>query len=83
MQLVALSLTAAITFTGFSLDAHAATSDKVTKVMPQAGITYALGNNQVSLSNLQQSIDEEKAEEESIQILTQRHHQPVQLQLME
>ncbi len=65
MQLVALSLTAAITFTGFSLDAHAATSDKVTKVMPQAGITYALGNNQVSLSNLQQSIDEEKAEEES------------------
>ncbi len=65
MQLAALSLTAAITFTGFSLDAHAATSDKVTKVMPQAGITYALGNNQVSLSNLQQSIDEEKAEEES------------------
>ena len=56
MQLVALSVTAAITFLGSSVDTFAASDNKVTSVMPQAGITYALGNNQVSLSNLQQSV---------------------------
>jgi hypothetical protein len=53
-QLMALSVVAAITFSSLSIDAYAS-SNKVTSVLPQAGITYALGNNQVSLSNLQQS----------------------------
>ena len=65
MQLVAFSVTAAITFSSFSIDAFAATNNKVTSVMPQAGITYALGNNQVSLSSLQESVELEKSESES------------------
>ena len=64
MQLIAYSVTAAITFSSFSIDAFAA-SNKVTSVMPQAGITYALGNNQVSLSSLQQSVELENSESES------------------
>ncbi len=65
MQLVAFSVTAAITFSSFSIDAFAANNNKVTSVMPQAGITYALGNNQVSLSSLQESVELEKSESES------------------
>ena len=65
MQLMALSVTAAITFSSFSIDAFAANNNKVTSVMPQAGITYALGNNQVSLSSLQESVEAEKSESES------------------
>ncbi|WP_029231956.1 C40 family peptidase [Butyrivibrio sp. VCB2006] len=65
MQLVALSFTAAITFLGSNIDAYAATNNKVTSVMPQAGITYALGNNQVSLSTLQQSVAADKAQAET------------------
>ena len=66
MQLVALSVTAAITFLGSSVDTYAASnSSKVTSVMPQAGITYALGNNQVSLSNLQQSVDTQKSQSDN------------------
>ena len=63
MQLIALSVTAAITFSSFSIDVAA--SDKVTSVMPQAGITYALGNSQVSLSSLQKSVEAENSESES------------------
>ncbi len=55
-QLVMFSLTAAITFSSFSIDAFAA-SNKASSVMPQAGITYALGNKQVSLSSLQQAAE--------------------------
>ena len=57
MQLMAFSVTAAITFSSFSIDAFAANNNKVTSVMPQAGISYALGNNQVSLSSLQESVE--------------------------
>ena len=64
MQFAALAMTAAVTFTNFSIDAYAS-SNKVTSVLPQAGITYALGSNQVSLSNLQETVETEKAEEES------------------
>jgi len=64
MQFAALAMTAAVTFTNFSIDANAS-SNKVTSVLPQAGITYALGNNQVSLSNLQETVETEKVEEES------------------
>ena len=64
MQLVALGATAAITFSSLSIDAFAS-SNKVTSVLPQAGITYALGSNQVSLSTLQHSANEEASEEES------------------
>ena len=63
-QLMALSVVAAITFSSLSIDAYAS-SNKVTSVLPQAGITYALGNNQVSLSNLQQSASEETSDAES------------------
>ena len=63
-QLMALSVVAAITFSSLSIDAYAS-SNKVTSVLPQAGITYALGNNQVSLSNLQQAASEETSEAES------------------
>ena len=56
-QLAMFSLTAAITFSSFSIDAFAATGNKVSSVMPQAGITYALGNKQVSLSSLQQAAE--------------------------
>ena len=65
MQLMAMSVTAAITFSSFSVDAFAANNNKVTSVMPQAGITYALGNSQVSLSSLQESVEAEKSESES------------------
>ena len=68
MQLLALSVTAAITFLGSNIDAFAASntsSNKVTSVMPQAGITYALGSNQVSLSNLQQSVEASKTQSEN------------------
>ncbi|MBQ9588939.1 MAG: C40 family peptidase [Butyrivibrio sp.] len=60
-QLAVLTLATAMTFGGFNVDAFAASSNKVTSVMPQAGITYALGNSQVSLSNLQQSVELEKS----------------------
>ncbi len=63
-QLIILSVTAALTFSSFSVNAVAA-SNKVTSVMPQAGISYALGNNQVSLSTLQQSVDSENSKAES------------------
>ena len=65
MQLMAITATAAITFSSFSIDAFAANNNKVTSVMPQAGITYALGNSQVSLSSLQESVEAEKSESES------------------
>ena len=65
MQLMAMSLTAAITFSSYSIDAFAANNNKVTSVMPQAGITFALGNSQVSLSSLQESVELEKSESES------------------
>ena len=65
MQLMAMSVTAAITFSSFSVDAFAANNNKVTSVMPQAGITFALGNSQVSLSSLQESVELEKSETES------------------
>ena len=64
LQFAAFAMTAAVTFTNFSIDAYAS-SNKVTSVLPQAGITYALGSNQVSLSNLQETVETEKAEEES------------------
>ncbi|WP_292211910.1 C40 family peptidase [Butyrivibrio sp.] len=64
MQLMAMSVVAAITFSSLSVDAGAS-SNKVTSVLPQAGITYALGNNQVSLSALQQSASEEASKEVS------------------
>ncbi len=65
MQLVALSVTAALTFFGSDIDAFAASNNKVSDVMPQAGITFALGNNQVSLSSLQQSVEAEKTQSET------------------
>ena len=65
MQLVALSVTAALTFFGSDIDAFAASNNKVSDVMPQAGFTYALGDNQVSLSSLQQSVEAEKAQTEN------------------
>ncbi len=64
MQLAAFAMTAAITFTNMSIDSYA-TSNKVTTVLPQAGITYALGSNQVSLSGLQESVETEVAESEA------------------
>ena len=65
MQLVALSVTAALTFFGSDINAFAASNNKVSDVMPQAGFTYALGDNQVSLSSLQQSVEAEKAQTEN------------------
>ncbi|MBQ8031925.1 MAG: hypothetical protein IJ260_10435, partial [Butyrivibrio sp.] len=63
MQLTALSIVAAMTFTNLDIVAYASTN-KVTSVLPQAGFTYALGNNQVSLSGLQETIETEMAESE-------------------
>ncbi|MBR1670706.1 MAG: C40 family peptidase [Butyrivibrio sp.] len=59
-----MALTAAISFTGLSIDTYAS-SNKVTSVLPQAGITYALGSNQVSLSGLQETVESELTEEEA------------------
>ncbi len=59
VQLVSMALTAAVTFSGYSINALAASNNKVTSVMPQAGITYAIGSNQVSVSGLQQSVEED------------------------
>ena len=64
VQLTVLSMVAAMTFTNLNITAYAS-SNKVTSVLPQAGITYALGSNQVSLSNLQETVETEKAEEEA------------------
>jgi cell wall-associated NlpC family hydrolase len=61
---MAIGVTAAITFSSLSIDAYAS-SNKVTSVLPQAGITYALGSNQVSLSTLQQSASEDASEVEA------------------
>ncbi|MBP3279744.1 MAG: hypothetical protein J6M44_12380, partial [Butyrivibrio sp.] len=63
LQLTALSMVAAMTFTNLDIVAFASTN-KVTSVLPQAGFTYALGNNQVSLSGLQETVETEKAESE-------------------
>ena len=64
IQFAAIAMTTVLTFSGFSFDSYAA-SNKITSVMPQAGITYALGSNQVSLSTLQETVELEKAEEEA------------------
>lgn len=59
-QIMTASVVAAITISNMnSVIVHAAPSRRVTSVLPQAGFTYALGDNQVSLSTLQNSIDEE------------------------
>ncbi|MBE5824371.1 MAG: hypothetical protein E7308_09910 [Butyrivibrio sp.] len=52
-----------MTFTNLDIVAYASTN-KVTSVLPQAGFTYALGNNQVSLSGLQETVETEMAESE-------------------
>ncbi|MBO4457365.1 MAG: C40 family peptidase [Butyrivibrio sp.] len=59
-----VSVVAAITFSSLdSVNVYASPSSrKVTSVLPQAGFSYALGDNQVSLSNLQKSINEDGAE---------------------
>ena len=62
MQLTACGITAALLFTNISIDSYAS-SNKVTTVLPQAGITYALGSNQVSLSNLQETVESEKQDD--------------------
>ncbi|WP_024866185.1 C40 family peptidase [Butyrivibrio sp. FCS014] len=62
MRLAAFTMTAALVFTNYSIDSYA-TSNKVTSVLPQAGITYALGSNQVSLSNLQESVENDKQQD--------------------
>ncbi len=64
VKLTAMTMAAALTLTSYSVDSFAA-SNKVTSVLPQAGITYALGSSQVSLSNLQDAVDAEKAEAEA------------------
>ena len=64
VQLTVLSMVAAMTFTNLDITAYAS-SNKVTSVLPQAGITYALGSNQVSLSNLQETVETEKAAAEA------------------
>ncbi len=64
LQFAAFTMTAAVTFSSLGIEAHAS-SNKVTSVLPQAGITYALGSNQVSLSNLQETVETEKAEADS------------------
>lgn len=60
MKLAVLGTVAAITISNVNyINVYASSSNKVTSVLPQAGITYAMGNNQVSLSNLQQSLEDE------------------------
>ena len=63
MRFAALSMATAVTFTTFDIDAYAS-SNKVTSVLPQAGFTYALGSNQVSLSGLQETMETEMVESE-------------------
>ena len=59
-QIMTASVVAAITISNMnSIIVCAAPSRRVTSVLPQAGFTYALGDNQVSLSTLQSSMDEE------------------------
>ena len=59
-QIMTASVVAAITISNMnSIIVCAAPSRRVTSVLPQAGFTYALGDNQVSLSTLQNSMDEE------------------------
>ncbi len=52
MQLLACSITAAVTFSSMGLQSYAATSS-VSAVLPSAGIGYELTSDQVSLSSLQ------------------------------
>ncbi len=59
-QIMTASVVAAITISNMnSIIVCAAPSRRVTSVLPQAGFTYALGDNQVSLSTLQNSMNEE------------------------
>ncbi|RKM58290.1 hypothetical protein D6853_01805 [Butyrivibrio sp. X503] len=58
MKIAAFCLVSTITFVTIN-EYSFASSGKVTSVLPQAGISYALGSNQVSLSNLQQSMEED------------------------
>ena len=61
-QIMTASVVAAITISNMnSIIVCAAPSRRVTSVLPQAGFTYALGDNQVSLSTLQNSMDEENS----------------------
>ena len=65
LRIAGFSLAAALTFVNTGIDSYAS-SNKVTTVLPQAGITYALGNNQVSLSNLQETVEAEALESPDI-----------------
>ena len=58
MRIAVFSAASIITFANINNVSYAA-SGKVSSVLPQAGITYALGNDQVSLSNLQQSLEDD------------------------
>jgi cell wall-associated NlpC family hydrolase len=61
LQFSAMSMAAVLTISNYSITSFAA-SNKVTSVLPQAGITYALGSSQVSLSTLQEAVETEKSE---------------------
>ncbi|WP_026506967.1 C40 family peptidase [Butyrivibrio sp. MC2013] len=55
MRLMALSVTAVVTFTSMNMQSLAATS-KVTSVLPSAGIGFELASEQLSLAELQESV---------------------------
>ena len=57
MRIATFGVLSAITFVNINSVSFA--SGNVSSVLPQAGISYALGSNQVSLSNLQQSLEED------------------------
>ena len=65
MKLAAMAVVATITLSNVNIEAYGSSSNKVTSVLPQAGINYAMGNNQVSLSNLQQSLEDEDDEKDN------------------
>ncbi len=61
MQLLAMGVAAAVTVGGSGIEVSASSS-KVTSVLPSAGISYALTQDSVSLSNLNESSDGDVAE---------------------
>ena len=61
MQLLAMGVAAAVTVGGSGIEANASSS-KVTSVLPSAGISYALTQDSVSLSNLNENTDGDVAE---------------------
>ena len=63
MQLAALTMATAITFSGISFDTTASNA-KVTSVLPTAGFSYVLSSSKVSLSTIKTAVESKNTTED-------------------